>query len=195
MRYIFTLLLLVLISVSCIFIKEVQSNSLPHHNFAFIIPSSQDDYSSVLNTLLDDIIEYLGASHMLPQGFPKACVIASSPSEDNPSIHDISCVPITTDNGKANGILLDQKGHFIQFSILTYPDTRVYLFEIYLFERLPTKFHRTLQENRVRFGVRLPWLEDTIYDTLLPVLENALIHAGAQKIFLKDPSPKQFADE
>jgi hypothetical protein len=185
MRYIFILLLFVFVSVSCIFIKEVQSNSLPHHDFAFIIPSSQDDHSSVLNRLLDDIIEYLGASHMFPQGFPKACVIATSPSEDNPSIHDISCVPIATDNGKANGILLDPKGHFIQFSILTYPDTRVYLFEIYLFERLPTRLHRAPQENRVRFGVNLPWLEDTMYDTLFPALEDALIHAGAQKIFFK----------
>ena len=144
----------------------------------------------MLNTLLDDIIEYLGTSHMLPQGFPKACVIASSPSEDNPSIHDISCVPITTDNGKANGILLDQKGHFIQFSILTCPDTRVYLFEIYLFDRLPkTILQHPPQNNRVRIGVHLPWLGATMYDKLFPTLEEALIHAGAQKIYFEERTP------
>ena len=189
MRYIFTLLLFVFVSISCIFTKEVQSNSLPHHDFALIIPSSKDDCSSVRNRLLDNIIEYLDASHILPQGYPKACVIATSPSEDNPSIHDISCVPITTDTGNASGILLDPEGHFIQFSILTCPDTRVYLFEIYLFKRLPTRLHRTPQENRVRFGVHLPWLEDTMYDTLFLNLEEALLHAGAQKIYFEERTP------
>jgi hypothetical protein len=195
MRYIFTLLLLVFVSVSCIFAKEVHSNSLPHHDFALIIPSSQDDYSSVRNRLLDDIIEYLDASHILRQGYPKACVIATSPSEDNPSIHVISCVLSTPDNGKANGILLDPDGHFIQFSILTYPDTRVYLFEIYLFERLPARLQHTSQEHSVRIGVHLPSLEDTMYGTLFPALEEALIHAGTQKIFFEEPTPKQFTDE
>ncbi len=189
MRYFFTLFLLVFISVSCIFAKEVHSNSFPHHDFALIIPSSQDDYSSVRNRLLHGIIEYLNATHMLPQGYPKACMTAASPSEDNPSIHVISCVLITPDNGNANGILLDPEGHFIQFSILTYPDTRVYLFEIYLFERLPATLQHTSQEKSVRIGVHLPWLEDTMYDTLFPALEEALIHAGAQKIFFEEPTP------
>lgn len=195
MRYIFTLLLLISLSVPCIFAREAHSNSLPHHDFALIIPSSQDDYSSVLKRLLDDIIEYLDASHILPQGYPKACAITTSPSEDNPSIHVISCVPITTENGKANGILLDQEGHFIQFSILTYPDTRVYLFEIYLFERLPKRLQHTSQENSVRIGVHLPWLEDTMYEKLFPALEEAIIRAGAQKIFFEETAQKQFTDE
>ena len=195
MRYIFTLLVLVFLSAPCIFAKEVHSNSLPHHDFALIIPSSQDDYSSVLSRLLHDIIEYLDALHMLQQGYPKACVTAITPSEDNPAIHVISCVLGTPDNGKANGILLDQEGHFIQFSLLTYPDTRVYLFEIYLFERLPKKLQHASQENNVRIGVPLPWLEDTMYDTLLPALEEALIHAGAQKIYFKEAPPKQLTDE
>jgi len=189
MRYIFTLLLLVFVSVSCIFTKEVQSNSLPHHDFALIIPSSKDDCSSVRNRLLDNIIEYLDASHILPQGYPKACAITTSPSEDNPSIHVVSCVPITTDNKKASGILLDQEGHFIQFSILTYPDTRIYLFEIYLFERLPKKLQHTSQENSDRIGVHLPWVEDTLYEKLFPALEEALIHAGAQKIYFEGQTP------
>ena len=194
MRYIFTLLFF-FVSVSCICTKEVQINSLPHHDFALIIPSSQDDYSFVRNRLIDDIIVYLDASHILPQGYPKACVIATSPSEDNPSIHDISCVLSSPGDGNASGILLDPEGHFIQFSILTCPDTRVYLFEIYLFERLPLILHRTRQENRVRIGVHLPWLDGTMYDTLLSALEDALIHAGAQKIFFKKATPKQFTDE
>jgi hypothetical protein len=168
----------------------VHSNSLPHHDFALIIPSSQDDYSSVRNRLLDDIIEYLDASDILPQGFPKACVIATSPSEDNQSVHVISCIRSAPDSGKETGILLDPEGHLIQFSILTYPDTRVYLFEIYLFERLPTRLQHTSQENSVRIGVHLPWLEDTMYDTLFPALEKALIHAGAQKIFFEETTPK-----
>jgi hypothetical protein len=189
MRYIFTLVLLIFISVPCIFTKEVQSNLLPHHDFALVVPSSQDDYDPVLNRLLHDIIEYLEASHILPQGYPKACVTTSSPSEDNPSIHVTSCVLSTPDNRKANGILLDPEGHFIRFSILTCQDTRVYLFEIYLFERLPTRLHHTPQENRVRFGVHLPWLEDTMYDTLYPALEEALIHAGAQKIYFEERTP------
>lgn len=195
MRYIVALLCLVFVLEICIFTKEVQSNSLPHHDFALIIPSSQDDHHSMRNRLLDDIIEYLDASHILQQGYPKACVTATSPSEDNPSIHVISCVLSTPDNGKANGILLDPEGHFIQFSILTYPDTRIYLFEIYLFERLPARLQHTSQEKSVRIGVHLPWLEDTIYDTLFPALEEALIHAGAQKIFFEEPTPKQFTDE
>ena len=195
MRYIFTLLLLVFVSVSCILAKEMHSNSLPHHDFALIIPSSQNDYSSVLNRLLDDIIEYLDTSHKLQQGYPKACVTATSPSEDNQSIHVISCVPGAPDKGGENGILLDQEGHFIQFSLLTYPDTRVYLFEIYLLEHLPKKIHHTSQEKSVRIGVPLPWLEDTMYDTLLPALEEALIHAGAQKIYFKEAPPKQLTDE
>jgi len=195
MRYIFTLLLIVFISVSCIFAKEAHSNSLPHHDFALIVPSSQDDYSTVRDRLLDNIIEYLDASHILQQGYPKACVTATSPSEDNPSIHVISCVLSTPYNGKANGILLDPEGHFIQFSILTYPDTRVYLFEIYLFERLPKRLQHTTQEKSVRIGVPLPWLEDTMYDTLFPALEEALIYAGAQKIYFKEPTPEQFIDE
>jgi len=195
MRYIFTLLVLVFVSVSCILAKEAHSNSLPHHDFALIIPSSQDDYASVLNRLLHDIIKYLDASHMLQQGYPKACVTATSPSEDNPSMRVTSCVLGTPDNGKANGILLDQEGHFIQFSILTYLDTRVYLFEIYLFEHLPKKLHHTSQEKSVRIGVPLPWLEDTMYDTLLPALEEALMHAGAQRIYFKEAPPKQLTDD
>lgn len=173
----------------------MHSNSLPHHDFALIIPSSQNDYTSVLNRLLDDIIEYLDTSHMLQQGYPKACVTATSPSEDNPSIHVITCVPGTPDKGGENGILLDQEGHFIQFSILTCQDTRVYLFEIYLFERLPKRLQHTPQEKSIRIGVPLPWLEYTMEDTLFPALEEALIHAGAQKIYFKESTPKQFTDE
>jgi hypothetical protein len=195
MRYIATLLFLVFLTVSCIFTKEAHSNSLPHHDFALIIPSSQEDHHSVRKSLLHDIIEYLDASHILPQGHPKACAITTSPSEDNPSIHVVSCVPLTRDNGKASGILLDPEGHFIQLSILTYPDTRVYLFEIYLFERLPARLQNTSQEHSVRIGVHLPWLEDTMYEKLFPALEEALIHAGAQKIFFEEPTPKQSTDE
>jgi hypothetical protein len=195
MRYIVALLFLVFVLEICMFTKEVHSNSLPHHDFALIIPSSQDDYSFVRDRLLHDIIEYLDASHILPQGYPKACAITTSPSEDNPSIHVISCVLGTLDNGKASGILLDQEGHFIQFSILTYPDTRVYLFEIYLFERLPKRLQHTSQENSVRIGVHLPWLEDTMYEKLFPALEEAIIRAGAQKVFFEEPTLKQFTDE
>jgi len=190
MRYIFTLLLLVFVSASCICTKKAQSNLLPHHDFALIIPSPQGDYSSVRSRLLHDIIEYLDASHILPQGYPKACVTTSSPSEDNTSIHVVSCAPSTKDNEKASGILLDPEGHFIQFSILTCPDTRVYLFEIYLFERLPkTRLQHTPQENRVRIGIHQPWLGDTKYDKLFLTLEEALIHAGAQKIYFKERTP------
>ena len=185
MRCISVLLFLLFISDLCLFTKETQSSSLPHHDFALITPSTRDDYSSIRTRLLDDIIEYLNSSHILPQGYPKACVTAASLSEDDPSIHIISCIPGTTENGKENGILLDGNGHFIQFSILTCPDTRVYLFEIYLIEQLPTKFQRASQEKSVRIGVHLPLLEDTMYDTLLPVLEEALIHAGAQKIYFE----------
>ena len=187
MRYISVLLLLVFISELCLFTKGAQSNSLPHHDFALITPSSQDDYSPIRTKLLDDIIKYLNSSHVLPPGYPKACTTAASPSEDNPSIHIISCIPGTIEDGKDDGILLDAAGHFIQFSILTYPDTRVYLFEIYLTEQLPAKFQRSSQEKSVRIGVHLPLLEDTMYDTLLPVLEEALIHAGAQKIYFEKP--------
>jgi hypothetical protein len=195
MKYFFTLLVLVFLSVSCIFAKEVHSNSFPHHDFALTIHSSQDDYPSVLNKLLHDIIEYLNTSHTLPQGYPKACVIVSSPSQDNQSVHVTSCVLNTPNNGNATGLLLDQKGHFIQFSILTFPDTQVYLFEIYLFEQLPATLTHNPQEKRVRIGVHLPWLDDTMYDTLLPALEEALIYAGAQKIYFEEPPLKQSTDE
>ena len=112
---------------------------------------------------------------------------AASLSKDNPSINIISCIPGNIEEGKENGILLDPEGHFIQFSILTSPDTRVYLFEIYLIEQSPTKFQRTSQEKNVRIGVHLPLLKDTMYDTLLPLLEEAIIHAGAKKIFFEKP--------
>jgi hypothetical protein len=195
MKYIFPLFFLVFILALSLFSKEVQSSTLPHHDFALVIPSSQDDYASTRTRLLDDIIEYLNSSHILPQGFPKACMTAASPSEDNPSINIISCIPGATENGKENGILLDADGHFIQFLILTCPDTQVYLFEIHLIERLPAKLLHTSLEKSVRIGVHLPRLEDTMYDTLLPALEEALIHAGAQKIYFEKPEKKQFTDK
>lgn len=194
MRYIVALLFLVFVLEICIFTKEVQSNSLPHHNFALITAPAQNDYSSVRKRLLDNIIEYLDASHILPQGYPKTCVTATSPSQDNPSIHVTSCIPSTPGNRKANGILLDPEGHFIEFSILTCPDTRLYLFEIYLFERLPQRLQRTPQKKSVRIGVHLPWLEGKMYDILFPALEEALIDAGAQKNFFEEPPPKQSTD-
>ena len=178
--------IIVVLLFLCLCLKEVDSaeskpRKLPHHDYALRFDSAQETYNDVVLRLQNSIINALKETKNFPSEYPKPCRLRY----DTLQRKVIPYVSKSTDK-EANGILLDENGHYLTFSFVDYADSRVYLYEIYLVDKKTSNILKRSESYELpRITIGFPFLGDAYYTGLLEAVRKGIIKAGAKEIFFK----------
>jgi len=114
-----------------------QTVAAPPHDYAFVATAAVSEPPALLDKLREHLIASIDGSGLAPAGYPRPCHVTSEPDPDHAGGSRLFCVEVSRGATPPDGILFDGDGHFLQLSIVTFPDTRVYLAEVFLVPRLP----------------------------------------------------------
>jgi hypothetical protein len=163
---------------------------MPPHDYWLARLNPAEPGRASLIRVRDSILATLGSSGILPTGFPKSGRIVLTPLRSEPGVSTQSCVPSDQAGTDSACLLLHPDGSFLNLFYLTYPDTRAYLFEVYLFPkppRLPVNAQERYSRDRVVVhhpvfvGDTWPRTKETGLD-LLGLLQQGLLQSGARPI-------------
>jgi hypothetical protein len=135
----------------------------------------------LLLDLRDHIIRAVADAKFTRPGFPKPCSVEARPDPERPGGATLHCVHQAGTVDTASGILFDADGHFMQLAVLSFPDSRLYLAEIFLVQgRLPPRGWRDERYAAPRVALHEPFLDPTWYPTIWSALRTGIEGTGAQ---------------
>jgi hypothetical protein len=160
-----------------------QAAELPPHDYAFVASEAINEPSALLQSLRHHLIEAVADSGLAPAGYPRPCHVSSVPDPDHKGGSLLSCLegPATEQGG--DGILLDPDGHFMQLSVVTFPDSRVYLAEVFLVPRFPDPAIGTDERLTIpRVVLRFPSVPISWHPKIWSVIQAGLEASGARVV-------------
>jgi len=154
--------------------------ALPACEYLYVVHCDCTSNADVLLLFRQAIMKTLQESAFLPAGYPAPCRTRLEPVAERPGESVIRCDQSDTADKEATGIILDGGGNFVRLSVLDYPDTQPYLFEVYLaWQKAPSRFKAADRYRQARVVVHFPNLEGTRYPALIELIAKGLQAAGA----------------
>ncbi|MFH2084637.1 MAG: hypothetical protein ABII20_04825, partial [Candidatus Omnitrophota bacterium] len=179
---------LLIIAVSICRGGTLKEEALPHHNYVLVTPAPRRKQTARLGSIRDFLIKSLASSRILPEGYPKPGRAITRLKDKKNNVTETVCLKAKKAGQSSCGIILDGKGSFIQLSFVDYPDSRAYLFEIYLPEHYSgDKASFSEMQKFPRIAVHYPVIKKDYYDGIAGILEKGLIQSGAVKIGISQP--------
>lgn len=154
---------------------------LPAREYFFVLHQASTSSAEVLKQFREVIMRSLRDSAALPAGYPVPCRprLEATPERHGESV--IRCDQSDLIDQESAGVIVDGEGHFVQLSLRDYPDTQVYLFEVYLVRgKLPSRLEAADRQTLARIVVHFPLLEKAEYSALVGLIAKGLIDAGAR---------------
>jgi len=172
-------------SVLLVHLAAAQAAELPPHDYAFVATEAISEPSALLEALRQDLVEAVAESGLAPVGYPRPCDVSSAPDPDHKGGFLLSCSDTAVTDGEADGILLDPDGHFLQFSVVTFADSRVYLAEVFLVPRLPYPPLGTDERLTIpRVVLRFPSVPTSWHPRIWSVIQAGIEASGARVVNL-----------
>ena len=160
-----------------------QPAAVPPHDHAFVATADVSEPLELLDTLRDHLIAAIDASGLAPIGYPGPCHLVTEPDPDHAGGSLLSCVESARGGTHPDGIGLDADGHFLQLSIVTFPDSRAYLAEVYLVPRLPYPPLGTDARLGVpRVALHFPSVPASWHPAIWTAIRRGLEAAGARAV-------------
>jgi len=154
-----------------------QVAALPAHDYVFVATSDVGTPSALLATLRDQLIVTIAESGLAPGGYPRPCSMLS----ERPGGLRLSCRESPAEPAPRTGVLLDPEGHYLELSVVDFPDTRVYLAEVLFVRELPDR--RLAGKERYtlpRVVLHLPYISSAWHPRTWTLIGQALERAGTR---------------
>jgi hypothetical protein len=157
------------------------SVQLPPRDYVFVDEAAYENPARLLAVVRESIAnEIEGAGLALP-GYPAPCHITMTPIADEPGRYDVSCETGVDEEGEPDGLLLDGSGRFLQFGIVDFPDSRVYVTVIYAVPRMPyADLRSSARWSLPRVVIRFPHVPPAWYPAFWSLLQRAVEATGAK---------------
>lgn len=156
------------------------SVSLPAHDYVLVDQAASADPARALAIIRDALLRAIVEARLAEPGYPAACSVRSAPDPRRPGARNLSCTPHTESSTERDGILLDAEGRFIQLGIVDFPDSRLYLMEIFVVPELPyPKLHSEQRWTVPRVVLRHPRVPRAWHPAIWSVLGRGVKSSGA----------------
>lgn len=170
-------------SVLLVHPASAQAAELPPHDYAFVATEAISEPLALLQALRQHLIEAVADSGLAPSGYPRPCHVSSAPDPDHKGGSLLSCSDTAATGGEADGILLDPDGHFMQLSVVNFPDSRVYLAEVFLVPRFPYPPIGTDERLTIpRVVLRFPSVPTSWHPKIWSVVQVGIEASGARVV-------------
>lgn len=174
-------LLAVVTSVPCV--GSAQHEKTPPHDYAYVATEETSDPAALLRALREHLIAAVADSGLAPAGYPRPCRVASAPDPDHEGGSLLSCSDTAATEKERDGILLDSDGHFLQMSVVAFPDSRVYLAEVFLVPRFPFPPLGTDERLTIpRVVLRFPSIPKSWHPQIWSVIQAGIEATGARVV-------------
>ncbi|MBI1734740.1 MAG: hypothetical protein HYR51_06150 [Candidatus Rokubacteria bacterium] len=149
------------------------------HDFALVV-ASESPPAGVLTSVCDSVGRAVASAMPVEPGYPRPCRIRATPDERNPPQQRLTCVEPTSTAVIADGLRLDPDGHFLRFGIVDFPDSRLYLMEVYLVPEWPyPDFATDRRWHLPRVTIHFPVVPAAWFPQILTAIEQGVRAAGA----------------
>jgi len=164
---------------------------LPPRDYSLVVPAGPDRLASALERLRGGMMTALAESGLLPAGFPEAGTVLRTPSATEAGVVELSCSATAASKEGEKCIRLGPTA-FLELASLDYPSARGFLFEVFLFDKLPGRPpSRDASLSLLRVVVHYPILEGLPpvpgrnLGEILDALQRGLLIAGARPIHIR----------
>jgi hypothetical protein len=171
--------------------QSVGVRPLPHHDYSLVAPAGPHRLESALECLRGGMMTALAESGLLPAGFPEAGTVSRTASATEAGVVDLSCSATAASKEDEKCIRLGPTA-FLELASLDYPSARGFLFEVFLFDKLPGRPpSRDASWSLLRVVVHYPILEGLPpvpgrdLGEILDALQRGLLIAGARPIQIR----------
>ena len=171
---------------------EGESRRLPPHDYSLVVPGPRraDVATARLHA---GMMNELRESKLLPAGFPKRGRRERSPVADRPGAFDVWCEELQGEAAMSSDCIQLGPSSYIELSSIDFPDSRAYMFEVFLFDQAPVKApDRQSAHSMTRIVVGHPLFgEDVRFGPelhpgdIIDALQRGLLKAGARPLRLR----------
>ena len=169
-----------------------ETRPLPPHDYSLVVAAGPGQADAALARLRDGMIGALRQSGLLPAGFPRAGTIVQTPSATEAGVVNVSCSTSHAETVNGRCVRLGPES-YVELSTVDYANARAYLFEVFLFEKLPRgPQKREAADSLTRVVVHHPVLGDDVKPgpgrdlaEVIEILQRGLLAAGVRPIVLR----------
>jgi hypothetical protein len=154
---------------------------LPPRDYVFVDEAAAENPELLLAVVRESIASEIREAGLALSGYPTPCHITMTPIPDEPGRYDMSCETGARDGDEPDGLLLDDDGRFLQFGIVDFPDSRVYVMVIYAVPQMPyADLGNEARWSLPRVVIPFPQVPPAWYPGIWSLLERAVEATGAK---------------
>ncbi|MDX1431986.1 MAG: hypothetical protein R3286_06010 [Gammaproteobacteria bacterium] len=148
---------------------------LPPHDYVVVDRAAAVEPRRLLVRVREALRRAIAETDLPEPGYPAPCHVVATPVAGSPGRSDVTCLTDSPRGTGADGILLDEDGHFLQLSTIDFPDSRLYLMEIWIVPELPYPALGTDERwNIPRVAVHYPQIAATWHPGIWSALEKGV---------------------
>jgi hypothetical protein len=160
-----------------------KAEPLPPHNYILAGRAGSQDTNKALARLRKGLISAFAKSGLVKEGYPKPCHIVTRPDSSKAGASHVSCEVLAGRTDEPDGILFTEEKHFMQLSIIDFPDSRVYLAEVFIVPSLPDPRISSLERYNVpRVALHFPFFPISWHPTIWRVIQEGVESSGAEVV-------------
>jgi hypothetical protein len=165
-----------------------KAEPLPPHNYILAGRAESQDTNKALARVRKCLISAFAKSGLVKEGYPKPCHIVTRPDSSKAGASHVSCEVLAGRTDEPDGILFTEEKHFMQLSIIDFPDSRVYLAEVFIVPSLPDPRISSLERYNVpRVALHFPLFPISWHPRIWWLIQEGIESSGAEVVeLLKD---------
>ncbi len=176
--------------------QEDASRPLPPHDYSLVVPGGGHRAATGLARVEQGLYAALADSKALRDGFPEAGVVVRRPSGTDGQVVRGSCdTPSQPGQTRDSRCIRLGPESYVELGTVDFPDSRVYLFEVFLFDKPPRQMlDRAAAFSMTRITVHHPVFRGDVTGRpghrvleTLAALQRGLLLAGARPMLWKQP--------
>ena len=160
----------------------------PPPNYILAGRAERRDTAKALARVRKYLISAFTKSGLAKAGYPKPCHIVMKPDSSKSGASRVSCEALTGRSDEPDGILFTAEKHFMQLSLIDFPDSRLYLAEVFIVPSVPDPRISSLERFYFpRVALHVPTFPPSWHPIIWRVIQEGVESSGAEVIeFIKD---------
>lgn len=152
---------------------------LPPRDYVLVDNAAAAKPARLLATVREALQKAVIEAGLAGPGYPRACHVARAPAPGRSGGYEVTCGTGGDDPAEADGILFDADGRFLQLSVVEFPDSRLYLMEVFVVPRLPYPKLQTEERWTIpRVVVHFPQIPTSWHPRIWRALERGIRSLG-----------------
>ena len=154
---------------------------LPPHNYVLAGEAESRDTAKALARIREYLISAFRRSGLAMDGYPKPCHIVTKPDSSKCGVSRVSCEVLTGRSDEPDGILFTTENDFMQLSLIDFPDSRLYLAEVFIVPSVPDPRMSSVERYYVpRVALHLPFFPPSWHPIIWRVIQEGVESSGAE---------------